>query len=123
MPAEKLEISWKLDNKSEIFQFVKWYEDYYTTTSKDPSGKDRSRKGNAKKFLKEYLEEHIRKRFSTFKNDVPQEGNVLDGTAEIFTKYQESKRLPLDVVATIKNLPEEDGKKYLDLWKKAQRTG
>jgi len=122
MPADKLEISWKIDSKSEIYDFVMWYEDYYRTSTKDPSGKDRFRKGNAKKFLKEYLEKHIKWRFSSEKNGEPLEGNVLEETADVFRNYQQSKRLPLELAARMKNLSPEDGKKLLDLWKKGDET-
>ena len=104
MVASAVQVQLKVKTDTKFFQFMEWYETFYTTTNPDTG---RKRKGNFKKFLMEEIE------FLLSSGKV----NELTKVAEEFKK---ASILSPELQAAKQNLNETDFAKLVELIEKAK---
>lgn len=104
MVASAVQLPLKVKTDTKFFQFMEWYETFYTTINPDTG---RKRKGNFKKFLMEEIE------FILSSGKV----NQLIKVAEEFKK---SSILSPELQAAKQNLTETDFAKLVELMEKAR---
>jgi hypothetical protein len=104
MVASAVQVPLKVKTDTKLFQFMEWYETFYTTTNPDTG---RKRKGNFKKFLMDEIEFLL----SSGK------ANELIKVAEEFKK---SSILSPELQAAKQNLNETDFAKLVELMEKAK---
>jgi hypothetical protein len=104
MVASAVQVPLKVKTDTKFFQFMEWYETFYTTTNPDTG---RKRKGNFKKFLMEEIE------FLLSSGKI----NELIRVAEEFKK---SSILSPELQAAKQNLNESDFAKLVELMEKAK---
>jgi len=104
MVASAVQVPLKVKTDTKFFQFMEWYETFYTTTNPDTG---RKRKGNFKKFLMDEIE------FLLSSGKV----NELIKVAEEFKK---SSILSPELQAAKQNLNEVDFAKLVELMEKAK---
>jgi len=103
MPASFL-FPLKVQNQSKLSQFIDWYETFYTSTNPDTG---RKRKGNAKKFLLEELEELV----ST--------GKVSASLPKVIEDFKKASLLSPELQKAKQNLSDSDFAKLVELMEKA----
>jgi len=103
MPASYL-FPLKVQNQSKLSQFIDWYETFYTSTNPDTG---RKRKGNAKKFLLEELEELV----ST--------GKVSASLPKVIEDFKKASLLSPELQKAKQNLSDSDFAKLVELMEKA----
>lgn len=104
MVASAVQVPLKVKTDTKFFQFMEWYETFYTTTNPDTG---RKRKGNFKKFLIDEIE------FLLSSGKV----NELVKVAEEFKK---SSILSPELQAAKQNLNDTDFAKLVELMEKAK---
>jgi len=104
MVASAVQVLLKVKTDTKFFQFMEWYETFYTTINPDTG---RKRKGNFKKFLLEEIE------FLLSSGKV----NELIKVAEEFNK---TSILSPELQSAKQNLNETDFAKLVELMEKAK---
>ncbi len=104
MVASAVQVPLKVKTDTKFFQFMEWYETFYTTTNPDTG---RKRKGNFKKFLMDEIE------FLLSSGKV----NELIKVAE---EYKKASILSPELQAAKQNLNETDFAKLVELMEKAK---
>ncbi len=104
MVASAVQVPLKVKTDTKLFQFMEWYETFYTTSNPDTG---RKRKGNFKKFLMDEIE------FLLSSGKV----NELIKVAEEFKK---ASILSPELQAAKQNLNENDFAKLVELMEKAR---
>jgi hypothetical protein len=104
MVASAVQVPLKVKTDTRLFEFMEWYETFYTTSNPDTG---RKRKGNFKKFLMDEIE------FLLSSGKV----NELIKVAEEFKK---SSILSPELQAAKQNLNETDFAKLVELMEKAK---
>jgi hypothetical protein len=104
MVASAVQVPLKVKTDSKFFQFMEWYETFYTTTNPDTG---RKRKGNFKKFLIEEIE------FLLASGKLNEFNKVAD-------EFRKVCMLPPELQEAKQNLNETDFAKLLELMEKAK---
>jgi hypothetical protein len=104
MVASAVQVPLKVKTDTKFFQFMEWYETFYTTTNPDTG---RKRKGNFKKFLMDEIELLL-------------SSGKVNELVKIAEEFKRASVLSPELQAAKQNLNETDFAKLVELMEKAK---
>jgi hypothetical protein len=105
MVASAVQVLLKVKTDTKFFQFMEWYETFYTTTNPDTG---RKRKGNFKKFLMDEIEFLL-------------SSGKVNELVKVTEEFKKASILSPELQAAKQNLNETDFAKLLELIEKAKQ--
>jgi hypothetical protein len=105
MVASAVQVLLKVKTDTKFFQFMEWYETFYTTTNPDTG---RKRKGNFKKFLMDEIEFLL-------------SSGKVNELLKVTEEFKKASILSPELQAAKQNLNETDFAKLLELIEKAKQ--
>jgi len=104
MVASAIQVPLKVKTDTKFFQFMEWYESFYTTTNPDTG---RKRKGNFKKFLMDEIEFLL-------------SSGKVNELIKVTEEFKRASILSPELQAAKQNLNETDFAKLVELMEKAK---
>jgi len=104
MVASAVQVPLKVKTDTKFFQFMEWYETFYTTTNPDTG---RKRKGNFKKFLMEEIEFLL-------------SSGKVNELIKVVEEFKKASILSPELQVAKQNLNETDFAKLVELMEKAK---
>jgi hypothetical protein len=104
MVASAVQVPLKVKTDTKFFQFMDWYESFYTTTNPDTG---RKRKGNFKKFLMDEIEFLL-------------SSGKVNELVKVVEEFKKSSILSPELQAAKQNLNDTDFAKLVELMEKAK---
>ena len=104
MVASAVQVPLKVKTDTKLFQFMEWYETFYTTTNPDTG---RKRKGNFKKFLMEEIEFLL-------------SSGKVNELIKVVEEFKKASVLSPELQVAKQNLNETDFAKLVELMEKAK---
>jgi hypothetical protein len=104
MVASAVQVLLKVKTDTKFFQFMEWYETFYTTTNPDTG---RKRKGNFKKFLMDEIEFLL-------------SSGKVNELLKVTEEFKKASILSPELQAAKQNLNDTDFAKLVELMEKAK---